>query len=420
MTTAVSEKPRVAAVIGRLPGRPALRRAIPPSLAYCAGVYLAIRAGLFALGAAAWVLSPERLHPARYGGVALRQSGGWHNAVTGWARMDAQQFLYVAHHGYSSGSPSGAFYPGYPVLVRAVSYLTAGHMELAGYVVSNAALLAALLVLYHLTQREYDQQTARRAVLYLCLFPTAFFLFDVYSESVFLLAVVGSIALARQGRWGWAGLAGTWATFTRATGVVVCLALAAEAVHQAVEERKHAAGPQHAGRRRTLVLAGRLAASAVPASGLGCYLLFWQLRYHNWSHPLRLEQVDWHRVFMLPWDTLWYGMTAAFCQHGLSHGWQLLDFVLVAAGLALGVWVAVRARPVYAVYTWASIVFFLCSTKITRPLVSDPRYLAVVFPLAWALARAGRRPAVDGAVVAVSGATLAIMGWLFLSTNGIY
>ena len=43
----------------------------------------------------------------------------------------------------------------------------------------------------------------------------------------------------------------------------------------------------------------------------------------------------------------------------------------VAAGLALGAWVAVRARPVYAVYTWGSILFFLCAEWPGRPLASE-------------------------------------------------
>lgn len=98
----------------------------------------------------------------------------------------------------------------------------------------------------------------------------------------------------------------------------------------------------------------------------------------------------------------------------------MLDFVVVAVGLALGVWVAVRTRPVYAVYTWASILFFLCAVRSGRPLLSDPRFLVVVFPLFWALAWFGRRPGGHLAVVALSAAALAIVSWLFLSTLEIY
>jgi hypothetical protein len=392
-----------------------------PALRYCAGVYLAVRLALFALGAAAWGLSGEHHYPLiTVDHRVLPVRNGWHNAITGWLKQDAQHYLYVAQHGYSlNRDASAAFYPGYPLLIRGVSYLFLGHMVLAAYLVSNGALLAALVVLHRLTEHEYDLPAARRAVLCLCLFPTAFFLFDAYSESVFLLATIGAFALARRGHWVCAGLAGAAATLTRSVGVVIVLALAVEAVHQTIEGRR-AAGPQGP-RDRLARPAIRLGASVLPLAGIGGYLLFWQLRYHNWYRPLQVEQVIWEHHFSLPWVTLWRGMMTAAQDAPLAgHGWQALDFVVVAVGLALGIWVAVRGRPVYAVYTWASILFFLCAVRSGRPLLSDPRFLVVIFPLFWALARLGRRPGAHVAVVALSAAALAIVSWLFLSTLEIY
>src|SRR5262249_7313276 len=159
--------------------------------------------------------------------------------------------------------------------------------------------------------------------------------FDTYSEAVFLLAAVGALALARSGRWGWAGLVGIGATLTRSAGVAVVLALAAEAVHQAVEERR---GAQPVRARLSLVprTLARLGASVLPLAGLGGYLLFWQLRYHDWYRPVRLENSNWGRVFTPPWQTLWHGLTMAwrYGQAG-NEGWWTLDFVLVATGIVL-------------------------------------------------------------------------------------
>lgn len=391
-----------------------------PGLAYCARVYLVVRVALFLLGAAAWGLTSEQASVTP-NGPPQALTNGWHNAITGWNKQDSEWFLQIAQHGYSAHNASGAFYPAYPILIRLAGYLCFGHLLLAAYLVSNGALLAALVILYRLTQREYDEATARRAVLYLCVFPTAFFLFDTYSEAVFLLAAVGAIALARSGRWGWAGLVGIGATLTRSAGVAVVLALAAETIHQAIEERG-GAEPARATRfglvPRTAV---RLGASALPLAGLGGYLLFWQLRFHDWYAPIRLENSVWGRVFTTPWTTLWRGLNLAWRYGpGGNTGWWTLDFVLVAAGLALGIWVAVRARPVYAVYTWASILLFLCAAWPGRPLASDPRYLVTIFPLIWPLARLGRRPGAHQAVLGISAAGMAIVGWLFLSTTLVF
>src|SRR5215467_5990797 len=232
------------------------------ALRYSACVYLVVRVALLLLGAAAWALTGG--HPSvGPDGSMPALTNGWHNAVTGWNKQDSLWYLQIAQHGYSTHNSSAAFYPAYPLLIRLVGYLCLGHLYLAAYLVSNGALLAALVILYRLTEREYDEATARRAVLYLCVFPTAFFLFDTYSEALFLLAAVGALALARSGRWGWAGLTGIAATLTRSAGVAVVLALAAEAVHQAIEEHR-GAQPARATRLglmpRTLL---RLGASAL-------------------------------------------------------------------------------------------------------------------------------------------------------------
>jgi Mannosyltransferase (PIG-V) len=405
---------------GGSPGRQSGARGWQPALAYCAAVYLVVRVALFLLGAATWGLTSE--HPAvTPQGPLQTLTNGWHNAITGWDKQDSLWFLQIAQHGYSAHNASAAFYPAYPMLIRVVGYLCLGHLLLAAYLVSNGALLAALVVLYRLTEREYDQATARRAVLYLCVFPTAFFLFDTYSEALFLLAAVSALALARSGRWGWAAVAGILATLTRSTGVAVVLALVAEAVHQAIEERR-GAPPARTPRLnlvpRTVV---RLGASVLPLAGVGGYLLFWQLRYHDWYTPIRLENSVWGRVFTTPWQTLWRGMTMAWRYgQGGNSGWWTLDFVLVAAGIVLGVWVAVRARPVYAVYTWASILLFLSASWPQRPLMSDPRFLVVIFPLIWPLARLGRKAGAHEAVLGLSAAAMAIVGWLFLSTTLVF
>lgn len=389
-----------------------------PTLRYCAGVYLVVRLALFVLAQAAWGLTNESRY--RFDGHPwLPRNIGWEAAAYTWIKEDASWFLDAAR-AYSPHDSTAAFYPAYPMLVRLVSYVCLGNFVVAGYLVSNVALLAALVVLYRLTQREYDEQTARRAVLYLCIFPTAFFLFDIYSESLFLLAAVSAFALARQGHWVWAGLAGIVATATRSMGVVVVLALAVEAVHQTIEDRRAGSAPGFRGVAPRLAV--RLGMSIVPLAGTAGYLLFWQLRFHDWSLPIRLEKVTWGRVFSWPWNTLEEGMTFALRRATIpGQGWWTLDFVLLAIGLAPAIWVLVmRMRPIYSVFTWASIVLFLSYTQPWRPLVSDSRYLVTLFPLVWGLARLGRNPRVHEALVALSAALLAIASWLFVSTFQLY
>jgi Mannosyltransferase (PIG-V) len=380
-----------------------------------------VRIALFLLAAAAWGLTTE--HPSSMpNGQPLPLTNGWQNAFTDWDKLDANWFLYIAQAGYSNHNNTAAFFPGDPMLVRLVRYLCFGHLLLAAYLVTNLCLLVALILLYRLTEREYDQATAGRAVLYLAIFPTAVFLFGLYSESVFLVAAVGAFYLATRGHWWWAGVVGIGATLTRSVGVVIALALAVEAVHQTIDDHRREApsGSSPSRLRFTATLAGRLAASAIPLAGTVGYLLFWQLRYHDWTRPITVQR-EWQRVLTPPWQTLWHGFTLAVTHGPLGgNARPTFDFVLVAVGLALGIWVAVRTRPAYAVYTWGGILLFLSESATKRPLDSDPRFLVTIFPLVWALARLGRRPGWHEGIVAVSAASLAIISWLFLTTRLVF
>ena len=140
---------------------------------------------------------------------------GGHNLFTAWERFDGLWFLRIATKGYAGGDGSAAFFPLYPLAVRVVSFLIGTHPLAASLIVSNLAFLGALIVLYFLTFSELSPGAARKTVLYMSVFPTAFFFLAPYSESPFLLATVASFWAARRGKWWLAGLCGALAAATR-------------------------------------------------------------------------------------------------------------------------------------------------------------------------------------------------------------
>ncbi len=64
-----------------------------------------------------------------------------------------------------------------------------------------------------------------RAAFYLVIFPSAFFLAQVYTEGLFIGLAFWSLVLIRRGRLGWAALLAVMATFTRAAGVALAVPL---------------------------------------------------------------------------------------------------------------------------------------------------------------------------------------------------
>ena len=377
---------------------------------FCLRVYLAFRIGLFALGALASGLLP---HEGDVGvpGWPAPPATGWATAVTGWESADALWYLRIASQGYSVEDGSGAFFPLYPALVRVVGTLTGGRWLLAAYVVSNLALVVALVLLHRLTTRELDETAARRAVVYLCAFPTGFFLFAPYTESLFLALAIGCLYAARTQRWAPAAALGLLAALTRSPGFLLVLPLAAEALLQA---RDHP-------RDRARVLAAGAGACAATVSGLLLYLGFWQLFDGDWRRPLDLQRTGWGKQASWPWETLWDGARLAVQFPGADPGgYFLVDLLVVLLVMVAGVWVALRTRVVYGLYLWAGVLLPLLLAWPGRPLLSLPRIYLVLFPTVWALARLAERFRAHDLVLVVSTASMAVLGAMFVSARPLF
>src|SRR4030042_4619779 len=120
---------------------------------------------------------------------------------------------------------SYAFFPFYPLVTRLVAWpltllgLTeVATITLAGVAVSMLGTLAGMLALYELARQELDEAGGLRAAFYLLIFPSGFFLAQVYTEGLFVGLAFSSLVLLRRGHPGWAALLAVVATFTRAVG----------------------------------------------------------------------------------------------------------------------------------------------------------------------------------------------------------
>jgi hypothetical protein len=371
-------------------------------LRYCLGVFLGLRIGLSLLALAGVALLPG-LDPVDVPGwPAHPTTPGWHNLVTSWERFDALWFLRIATAGYVDGDGSAAFFPLYPLTIRAVSPLMGGHPLAAAFLVSNAAALGAMVALYFLTASEFDETVARRTVLYLAVFPTSFFLLAPYSESLFLVLVLVSLWAARRSRWWLAGAAAALAAATRNLGVLLVLPLVVEAVHQSRERRRSPVMP--------------LVASVGAMVGLAAYLGYWEVVSGDALAPIH-QQATWLREFSFPWVSVLRATDVAFAFVGVyPGGYHLMDWLLVTPALVAAVWVALRTRPLYGVYTWAGLLAPLSFIFEPRPYMSLPRFLLPLFPILWTGAVwAGRRRGVHEALVAVSAGILGLFTVLFVN-----
>ena len=372
---------------------------------YCLKVFLGVRIGLGILALVATALVQSNPSTGVPGWDAPLQTPGWHNLFTAWERWDALWFLRIAEVGYSNSDLSAAFFPFYPMLIRTLSPAVGGSPLASALIISNAAYLGALFVMYELTREEFNEHYARRTVLYAAIFPTAFFFLAPYTESVFLLLVLTSLLAAKRKQWALAGAAGAIAAGTRSIGIVLVLPLALEAWNQA----------RHSTEGRMRTLARTLPWAVGPALGLFSYLFYWYRSNGDWFTPVR-NQSGWHREFSFVWDSLLDGTKAAFQTIGeFPRGNHMLDWIIVVIALAALVWVVRRARAPYIAYAVMSLLVPLSFINAERPFTSVPRFIIVIFPLYWALVAFADKFRAHDFVVAVSAAGLGVCTVLFVN-----
>ena len=148
--------------------------------------------------------------------------------VMGWVGWDSSWYMRIAEEGYrySPGEQSSvAFFPLYPLAIRAVEALGPNVYQ-AGVLVTLLCGPLALLLFLRWTRFRVDETTALQAGLLLALYPFAFFLYGVmYSDALFLLLVVGAFLLLEKGHLVPAVVLGAVATAARPVAPAVVLGL---------------------------------------------------------------------------------------------------------------------------------------------------------------------------------------------------
>jgi len=335
------------------------------------------------------------------GWPAREPDQGWVALVTATERQDALWYLRIATDGYTTIDASAAFFPGYPLLIRAVDVVPGVGPLGAALVVAHVATFVALLLLHALTRLELRGDDARRAVVLLALFPTAFFLLSPYAEAPFLALSIACFWFARRSRWWWAAAAGAGAAFTRSVGVLLVVGLATEALA--------------AWRRRSVSPVPGLAAAAGVFAGPLLVAAYWRASAGETFAALDAQR-NWARETAVPLETLWTSIRYA----ATYQTYWLIDLVVVGVVVA-GIVVAARHVALgYTTYAAASVLLPLTFPFPDRPLLSMPRFVLVIFPAFWGLAIAGRRPAVHTALVAGSAAGYALLGVLFINWHYIF
>jgi Mannosyltransferase (PIG-V) len=335
---------------------------------------------------------------------------------------DSEYYLAIAVGGYDDpatdfvGPPgrqvtkSYAFFPFYPWVMRILAFPLRifglnpiATATLAGVIVSGLGTLLGMWALYDLTRDSLGEEGALRATFYLIIFPTSFFLIQVYSEGLFVGMAFASLAMLKRGNWWTAALFGICATLTRAVGVVLVLPMMLtwlrsgewmdldlewrQLFHQGIswEKLSHA----------ILMFSPLITYLIWRGSYLGQNFDFIQKNFFNRSFlNLGMSYFTWSEAFR----TMLQGKIA---QHTAYYATEFF-------GMVVGLVTCVAALKTHRELAWFSLAVFIISLG-SGPAQGIHRYILGAPAIFVTLARWGANPVFDRAWTLIS---ILLMGLL--------
>lgn len=339
--------------------------------------------------------------------VAETPAGNVGSWLSGWDHWDTGLFVKIARFGYQ-GYPQHysdhgvvAFFPGEPLLLRAVHYVVRDWIA-AGLLISAVAGAVACVALARIGALDSGRLAGSRASLYLTLSPYAVFLFAGYSESLFLAFALPAWLAARRGRWLAAGLLGAGAATVRVTGLFLAAALV-------VQWLVDPAG----GRRRRDALALLL-----PFAAIAGYVGYTRAITGDWLAWPHAQRDYWGRSFTLPWTALHTTWSAAADpRQGAAYAWSFrAEIVAMAIGVVLCIVLVARRR-------WAELVYVggqVAALGTSSYYLSIARTTLLWWPLWLLLAEwSTRRRWVHPAYLSVAPALMALMVVTFVQGHWV-
>jgi Gpi18-like mannosyltransferase len=279
-----------------------------------------------------------------------------------FVRWDSGWYLSIIQNGYSyvPGKPSNvAFFPLYPLLVKIFSFGFAD-VTITGIVLSNVALLLAMIYLFRLVQLDYQNtKIPLNSVIFALIFPASFFFSIFYAEGLFLFLTIACFYYARKNRWLLSSLFGFLAALTRALGVFIFIPILIEYLAPtSIKDFKF-----------SKIKKDILWLLLIPA-GLLTYMTYLYIRF---SEPLAFLKTEtaWSRGFAPGILTL-----ESLFSYPPFYKFTFLGFVVLSIFMLVYL-IYSKVRISYIVYT-AVQLFIILSSGLME---SFPRYMSVLFPI---------------------------------------
>jgi len=304
----------------------------------------------------------------------LHQDRFSHFYINVWKRWDTDWYLKIAVFGYNPADGTASYLPLYPRLIGRLGILT-GNFLLSALLISNFSALAVFILFYEVARVEgLTVKQAGFAVLSLALFPSAFFLFVAYTDSLFLALALGTWLAAGKKNWLMAGLLGGFATLTRLQGALLMPVLG-------LLWLKNVAGfhlfePTTWRKSLTSLRDPAWLATLLP----GLAFVGWNIYLNaaGLGNVPEMLATHWGIRTVPPWIGIWLFLNRLFTTSRvfidyIDLGSLAFILILLAYGLR-------RLDPILSLYAWLNLALFFMRGTPPHLLDSFSRYMLAVFP----------------------------------------
>lgn len=308
------------------------------------------------------------------------------------ARWDSFWYLDIAQNGYSlEYNPWGlyniVFFPLYPFLIKLTSFLTAGDFVLSGWILSIVFLLLALFYLFRLVRESHPEINPYLPIIFLLIFPTAFFLNAVYTESLFLFLSLAAFYYGLKKKFMYAGIFGLFASLTRVTGILLFIPLAWEYLKNNNFKVKS-------------VFELRILPIFLIPLGTFSFFLYHYFKFGNFFLFFEIQK-NWGRAFVIQ-----KGHFDFFSNPSIVNFY--LDVLFVIFSLIMLFFIFKKLHTSYGLYMLTTMAAALS----TGTVMSIGRYILVLFPI-YILLASMKNPYLQQTITFISILLLALYTILF-------
>lgn len=276
-------------------------------------------------------------------------------------RFDAGWYQQIALYGYTS--ERAVFFPLYPLLVRIASWVVPNIVWAASLVSLVATLFAAWFLCAWIEAEFHDQNRAVETAWWLLFFPTGFFLFAPYSESLFIALLSFILWKMGKGSTFTVTIAAILLSLTRLLGVVVAVLFVGD-----WWRRRHEHG----------ALTQCVTRCIGAISGLVAYMLYLDVHFGD-ALAFIHSQSQWNRNVLPSFGSViarWiqYG-NEFFLVYQVGNGApiasRIIDIVFFLGAVVFAIYVARRWRLEYGLW----MVAMLVPALVSGTMLSMPRYI---------------------------------------------